>query len=154
MPPPAIAGIWDRTLLPFLIRHSVLLAVCFVAAASVRIAATYNQLSLTFDEPAHLACGMEYVAHHVYRYESQHPPLSRAMIALVPYLDGVRPHGLAIHTFEGVDEVRASRDPDRTVILARAGNLPFFWIACLVVFVWTQRYFGAAEAVAATAVRR
>ena len=36
-------------------------------------------MSITFDEPAHLACGLQYLAQHVYLYEPQHPPLARAM---------------------------------------------------------------------------
>jgi len=32
---------------------------------------------------------MEHLAEHVYRYETQHPPLARAMTAVLPYLDGV-----------------------------------------------------------------
>jgi hypothetical protein len=127
-----------------------LLAAALVLLASGRIVSTYDQLSLTFDEPAHLACGMEYVAHHVYRYESQHPPLSRAMIGLGAYLAGGRPHGLAKFTPEGVEIVKASPDPVLTVRLMRAGILPFFWVAALTVFLWAKRYFGPAEAVLAT----
>jgi 4-amino-4-deoxy-L-arabinose transferase-like glycosyltransferase len=39
---------------------------------------------------------------------------------------------------------------DLTLALARLGNLPFFWIACLVAYLWGVRYYDAA--VAATAV--
>jgi dolichyl-phosphate-mannose--protein O-mannosyl transferase len=84
----------SEPVMAFLKRRAVLLAIAFVVIASLRIVSTYDRLSLTFDEPAHMACGMEYVAKHVYRYESQHPPLSRAMIAIGPYLAGVRLHGI------------------------------------------------------------
>ena len=89
---------WSQWIQPFVQRRALILVVGIIAIATARIVATYDQLSVTFDEPAHLACGMEYVAHHVYRYESQHPPLARALAAIGPYLDGVRPHGLAKFT--------------------------------------------------------
>ncbi len=38
---------------------------------------------------------------------------------------------------------------DLTIALARLGVLPFFWIACLVVYRWGLRYFGPATAVVA-----
>jgi hypothetical protein len=147
--PPATPGTWATTLAPFLSRYAWLLSASLLLVASIRIVTTYDQLSLTFDEPAHLACGMEYVAHHVYRYESQHPPLSRAMIGLGAYLAGARPQGLPRFTPEGVQIVKASPDPDRTVRFMRAGILPFFWIAGITVFLWAKRYFGVAEAVLA-----
>ena len=60
-----------------------------------RIVSTYHVFATTGDEPAHIACGLQYVAQHVYHYETQHPPLTRAMIALLPYLNGTRPRGQA-----------------------------------------------------------
>jgi hypothetical protein len=134
----------------FLKRRAVLLAVAFVVIASLRIASTYDRLSLTFDEPVHIACGMEYVAKHVYRYESQHPPVSRAMVAIGPYLTGVRPQGIATHMQEGIEEVKASANPVLTVRLMRAGILPFFWLASLIIFLWARKYFGPVVATLAT----
>src|SRR3954466_5874680 len=82
------AGFWESRLSPFIDRYAPILAVCLVAISTLRIAATYSALSPTFDEPGHFACGLEYLSKHVYRYESQHPPLARAASALLPYLDG------------------------------------------------------------------
>src|SRR5262249_45039937 len=39
---------------------------------------------------------------------------------------------------------------DRILALARAGILPFFWISCLVVYLWGRRAGGPAAAVLAT----
>jgi 4-amino-4-deoxy-L-arabinose transferase-like glycosyltransferase len=141
-----------ETAMAFLKRRAGIFAIAFVAIASLRIISTYDRLSLTFDEPAHMACGMEYVAKHVYQYESQHPPLSRAMIAIGPYLAGVRPHAIERFTPEGIEEVKASANPMWTVRLMRAGILPYFWIASLVVFIWAGNYFGRSSAVLATAL--
>jgi 4-amino-4-deoxy-L-arabinose transferase-like glycosyltransferase len=143
------AGFYETRFAPFLDRYAVVLALCLVAIASLRIVSTYSVFSLTVDEPGHFACGLEYLSKHVYRYESQHPPLSRAMVALGPYLDGARLRGGTNRDAEGVDVVKHSPNPERTVTLMRLGVLPFFWLACLVVFVWAKRDFGKPVAVLA-----
>ncbi len=71
-------------------RRPLALALGFIAIGMLRIVATYPETGLTYDEPAHLACGMQYLAEHVYRYESQHPPLARLMTAIGPFLGGAR----------------------------------------------------------------
>jgi 4-amino-4-deoxy-L-arabinose transferase-like glycosyltransferase len=38
---------------------------------------------------------------------------------------------------------------DRTLALARLGVLPFFWVACAMVYWWGRRYFSRAVAVVA-----
>jgi hypothetical protein len=62
------------------------LAVCVIVIACARIASTWTVFANTGDEPSHVACGLEYLANRVYRLETQHPPLARAMIALRPCL--------------------------------------------------------------------
>ena len=52
-----------------------MLVVGFVLLGIGRIVATYNVFATTGDEPAHIACGLQYVAQHIYHYETQHPPL-------------------------------------------------------------------------------
>jgi hypothetical protein len=109
-----------------------------------RIAATYHVFATTADEPAHIACGLQYVAQHIYHYETQHPPLTRAMIALLPYLSGMRPRGQQTFQLEGWDLITYQHHPEQTVMRMRLGNLPFFVLGCLVVFYWARRYFGTA----------
>src|ERR1700722_11793183 len=87
-------GFWENRLGPFLDKYCLVLCLCLVAIASARIISTYNALSLTADEPTHFACGLEYVAKHVYRLEAEHPPLPRMMEGLGPYLIGARPVNL------------------------------------------------------------
>lgn len=137
-------------LLAFLGRRSSLLPACLIALAAVRIVSTYSVFGNTGDEPAHMACGLQYLAQHVYRYETQHPPLARAMVALGPYLDGSRPMGNAHQDQEGVALIYGSGHPDRYLLLMRLGILPFFLLAGFVVFAWAKRYFGASTAVIAT----
>src|ERR1035437_3550493 len=87
---PVAAGIWEARMLPFFQRYSLLVALVFIGIGSARIVAAYSQLSLTYDEPGHIACGLEYLSDHVYRLESQHPPLTRAAVAMGLYLTGIR----------------------------------------------------------------
>jgi Dolichyl-phosphate-mannose-protein mannosyltransferase len=140
--------------LAFLERHSRLLALALILIASVRIVSTYSVFSHTSDEPAHVACGIEWLANGVYTWEPQHPPLARVAVALGPYLIGARPQNtprvdIYSMTTEGVAILFQGNHYDETVALARLGVLPFFWIACLAVYWWGLRYYGAAEGVIA-----
>ena len=138
----------------FLERHGRTIAVALVLFASIRIIATYTVFSHTYDEPAHIACGMEWLDKGVYRWEPQHPPLARVATALGPYLLGTRCQNtpnvdLASMTKEGLAILYYGHHYDLTLELARLGVLPFFWIACLVVYWWGRRYFSASVAVVA-----
>lgn len=147
---PKTGGFWETALLPFLEKRSLALSIGLVILAALRIVATYPETGLTWDEPGHMACGMQYLAQHVYRYEAQHPPLARVMSALGPYLDGVRPLNGKNQDLEGVAEMYQSGHPERELNLMRLGILPFFLLAAGVVYLWARRYFG--NAVAAVAV--
>src|ERR1035438_9585186 len=154
---PAAAGLWEVRLLPFLQRRSLLVALAFIAISSARIVATYQELSLTYDEPGHFACGLEYLSEHVYRLETQHPPLTRAAVAMGPYLTGIRlspdSKGFPMaypRDSQGRQTLVSSGHADRVIALARLGNLPFFWLASLVVYAWAKRYFDRGVAVLAT----
>jgi hypothetical protein len=141
---------WDATLVPFLARRSLLLAATLIALASLRIVSTYSEMSPTWDEPGHMACGLQYLAQHVYRYEAQHPPLARVMSALGPFLAGARPLGIKNQDQEGVAVMYHDGHPERMLTRMRLGILPFFVVAAFVVWFWARRYFGNAAAVLAT----
>lgn len=146
------SSFWESRLAPFLDRYFVILCLCLVAVACCRIISTYGALSLTNDEPTHFACGLEYVTKHVYRIEAQHPPLSRMMEALGPYLMGARPLGIRGPNREGITVIARSGNVERTIFLMRMGNLPFFLLACFAVCVWSWHAFGRPIAVIATAL--
>ncbi len=138
----------------FLERHGRIVAVALVVFASIRIIATYTVFSHTYDEPAHIACGMEWLDKGFYKWEPQHPPLARVATALGPYLLGTRSQNtpnvdLASMTKEGLAILYYGHHYDLTLALARLGILPFFWIACLVVYSWGRRYFSKSVAVVA-----
>ena len=136
----------------FLERRSLVLALGLVVIASIRIASTYRVFSFTIDEPGHFACGLEYLSKHVYRYLTEQPPLAQAAIALPPYLAGVRPLGGEEYNLEGRNVILRSRRPNRTLALMRLGILPFFWLACGVVYLWCRRHFAGAVAPLAVAL--
>jgi 4-amino-4-deoxy-L-arabinose transferase-like glycosyltransferase len=127
--------------LAWLRRYSFAVFLLLVAIGTLRIVATYNVFNHTIDEPAHIACGMEWLTKGVYRYETQHPPLTRVAAAVGPYLVGVRGYGKPLMYQEGAATLSADGHYDRNLALARLGILPFFWIAALVVYLWARRYF-------------
>jgi Dolichyl-phosphate-mannose-protein mannosyltransferase len=141
-------------IVPWLERHSLWIAVALTILGSARIAATYTVFNHTFDEPIHIACGMEWLEKGTYTCEPQHPPLARAAAALGPYLSGIRSQGIATRDIytqprEGIAILYSGHHYERTLALARLGILPFFWIACAVVYGWGARYFSRALAAVA-----
>jgi len=127
-------------------------ALLLVVAGSCRIVATHRVFNHTIDEPDNLAAGMEYLSTGKYRYEDTHPPLARVLAAIGPYLAGERFHPGPDAYGEGYRILGHGAHYDRVLALGRAGILPFFWIASLVVFLWGLRAGGPAAALVATAL--
>jgi hypothetical protein len=127
-----------------------LAAALLIAVAVARVVATYPVFNQTWDEPAHVAAGMEWLSRGTYTYEPLHPPLARVMVALGPYLDGLRSAGHENTWLEGNSILHAGGRYYHNLSLARLGVLPFFILAGIVVFLWTRRLFGDAAAVIAT----
>jgi 4-amino-4-deoxy-L-arabinose transferase-like glycosyltransferase len=131
-------------------RHAFPIALCFIALACLRIADTYRQLSVTTDEPFYLTRGLELLAAQPLE-ETAHPPLAQWAVALVPFSMGAR-----VDPRQGVRPLFLPRsgkaEPWRIVAGMRAGVLPFFVWAALIVFWAARRYFGAAAAVVSTAL--
>jgi hypothetical protein len=125
----------------------VLLACAAVAVA--RIVATYMVFNQTWDEPAHIAAGMEWLDRGRYTYEPLHPPLARVFTALGPRLAGIRSAGQENIWLEGNAILHAGGRYYRNLSLARLGTLPFFLVAMLVVFAWAGRLGGPVAACAA-----
>lgn len=120
--------------------------------AMVRIAPAYSVLNGTYDEPIHVACGMEWIQFGTYTCEPQHPPLARIAVALGPFIKGLR---LAAR-FRAPDERPRSLTEEGNAILysqgrywsnltwARLGTLPFLVLLCVVTFLWARRWFSDA----------
>lgn len=142
---PATAGYWSR-FESFLERRAVWLTIGLVVLATGRIVSTYSVFSHTFDEPAHIACGMEWLEKHSYNYEPQHPPLTRVMTALFPRISGAHGWNKKVMWDEGLAILFSRGTEDFTLTLARLGTLPFFWIACWITFSCTHWISGKASA--------
>ena len=134
------------------------LAIIFVGIALLRIIATYSVFSQTWDEPAHIASGMEWLERGTYTYERQHPPLARLAVALGPYLAGLRApspyrfdsQGRLVSSAVGKTDrmwreglsILHSRDQYvLNLALARLGIIPFFLLGAVVLWLWMWKLF-------------
>jgi len=131
-------------------RGSAVIALVLVAIASARIISTYRVLSHTIDEPAHMGAGMEWLEAHRYTFENQHPPLARVAGALGLELGGIHWSGGRTLWEEGFRLLGRGEQYSRARFYGRLGMLPFFWLASLVVYLWTLRAAGPLAATFAT----
>ena len=119
-----------RILLAFVILVPTLLA-----------ASTWRIFGHTWDEPEHLAAGIELLDRGRYEYDTEHPPIGRILMALGPYLAGARswgtppPDGVQ----EGVDILYRSGHYDEYLTLARVGTMPFFVLLLLALWLWARQ---------------
>jgi hypothetical protein len=148
--PSALSGL---SLMPLLERRASAMAIALVLLATVRIIATYTVFTHTYDEPGHIATGIEWIETGHYRFQPEQPPLSGIAMAIGPYLMGARGQHTPTNAqfavmVEGL-KILYSGNYDNLLSAARAGILPFFWVACAVVWFWGVRYFGRLEALAA-----
>lgn len=130
-------------------RRAPWIAVALAVVGTARIAATYPVFNHTIDEPAHIACGMEWLEKGTYNYEAQHPPLARVMAAAGAKMAGAHGWGRPSMYNEGAAILYGQGAYDRTLAAARAGILPFFWLACWAVYAMAKWAAGTREAVAA-----
>ena len=94
-------------------------------------ASTWRVYSNTWDEPEHLAAGIELLDRGRYEYDTEHPPLVRIFMALGPYLAGAHSYGTPPPdgVQEGVDILYTDDHYDTFLTLARLGTLP--WLAVM-----------------------
>ncbi|HVZ34563.1 MAG TPA: glycosyltransferase family 39 protein [Polyangiaceae bacterium] len=64
--------------------------ILFVLLGCLCVDHTRRALSLTFDEPNHLAAGLEWWQFGTYRQWSENPPLARISVAALPFAGGMR----------------------------------------------------------------
>ena len=117
-----------------------------------RICSTYSVFFQTWDEPGHIAAGIEWLDKGRYRFEPFHPPLARVMGALGPYLDGARVTRRRNMWEQGNAILWATDAYERRLTLARLGILPFFIIGALAVAAWARAYGGSTMALVSVAM--
>jgi hypothetical protein len=122
-----------------------------VLGCALAIVSTYGRMSQTWDEPNHIATGVEWLQDGTYLMWTENPPLARVAVALGPYYVGARlpdtgrtksdiettrggvAWGLGNYLLYGTGSYR------RRLALARAGTLPFFLLAAAVLWFWLGR---------------
>jgi hypothetical protein len=121
------------------------LLVAIIALALLLAASTWRVYGHTWDEPEHLAAGMELLDRGKYEYDIQHPPLARVLIALGPYLAGARSVGTPPPdgTPEGVSILYGGGHYDLYLTLARLGTLPFLALLLFTTWLWARRVCGS-----------
>ena len=126
----------------------VILLACLAAAGSWRI------YSATWDEPEHLAAGIQLFDLGLYEYDTEHPPLGRLFLAAGPYLAGARSYGTPPPdgTQEGKDILYGGDHYELYLMLARAGTLPFLVLLLYSTWLWARRLLPSPAAVLAVAI--
>ncbi len=134
----------------WLMRFGPWLAVAaFILVGVLRIVSTYHVFNEVFDEPPHIAAGMQWWQEGTYNYERKHTPLARAAVALPLYIRGIRGQNLPDMIDEG-HQILYERDQYYTNLAwARSGNLPFFILSNILIFLWARRWWGPWTGVAA-----
>ena len=115
--------------------------VLIMAASCLLAAGSWAVYSNTWDEPEHLAAGLELLDRGHYEYDTEHPPLARVLLALGPYLAGARSFGTPPPdgTQEGRDILYSDHNYARYLTLARAGTLPFLLLLLWASWLWARR---------------
>jgi hypothetical protein len=133
-------------------------AVLLISLGIARLVPTYAVSSQNFDEPYHIASGMEWLDKGAYTYGIEQPPLARVVEALGLYIAGVRCRPVQLGRPEANpilvglnEEILAWAEGNailysdgnywRNLTLARLGALPFFVLACVGIVLWARRWF-------------
>jgi hypothetical protein len=136
-----------RLILPYLL---VTLVLAIVVA---RVIAADRERPQGFDEPAHVAAGMEWLQFHTYHLDPLHPPLARLAAAVPLYIAGVRFHEpdptLLPQFWDAGNSLLYTGDYLKNLSFARFGILPFFALLLIVVYIWTRRCHGRFAALVA-----
>lgn len=119
-----------------------MLLACVLAAGCWRV------YSNTWDEPEHLAAGVELLDRGRYEYDTEHPPLARVLLALGPYLAGAHSFGTPPPdgTREGIDILYSGGHYWRYLTLARLGTLPFLALLLYATWLWARRLLASEHA--------
>lgn len=133
-------------------KSALLLTTVLCAVGIILIVAGYGRYPQSYDDPAHIVCGMEWLVDGTYTLEPLHPPLARVAVALGPYLAGVRlpevpivqeDYGYSYDIYAAGNQIlQADGQYKRNLNLARLGELPFFIGGVIVVFLWARGLFG------------
>jgi hypothetical protein len=119
-------------------RRALTLLILF---ACVLATGCWRVYSNTWDEPEHLAAGIELLDRGKYEYDTEHPPLGRVFLAIGPYLAGAHSFGTPPPegTPEGLHILYMKGAYWRDLTLARLGMLPFLVLLLIATWLWARR---------------
>lgn len=122
------------------------------AFAVVRVASTARVFSATFDEPMHLACGLDWLYGRPYTAQPDNPPLARIAAALPFALARSAIPGPSLDNVSRGNAILYAGDYRENVARARAGNLLFLLAGIFAVGRWSERRFGRGAGLASAAL--
>jgi len=114
------------------------IALAITLAGALAVAATHYAFSNTYEEPAHIAAGVEWLSGR-YDYDPERPPLGRIAAGIGPYLRGERAASASSPADDGARILGRGPHYRTTLALARLGEVPFFILLCAVVWGWGRR---------------
>lgn len=126
------------------------LAIAVTLFSTAAVMSTARVFSATYDEPAHLAAGIQWLSTGWYYYDLQHPPLARVITSLGPYLAGLRTVGKPDMWTEGAALLGSGAHYAHMLALARYGSAIFLVLGALAVWLWGRRLLGEAGGAIAT----
>src|SRR5689334_3676616 len=126
-----------------------------------RIASTCTVFNGAYDEPFHIANGMEWLQQGTFTNQYRHPPLAGIASAVGPFVHGLRSprrwkpaeQGESVIFEEGNEILYAKNDYWLSLALASIGRLPFFVLTGVVTFVCSPAWFDAAAGLWAVLLR-
>jgi len=120
-----------------------LIAALLIVVGTLRIASTFRVFAETADEANHIKASLEIVQFHQYKVQTWNPPLPRLIFAIAPYFAGMRYNSDPSLEFgKGLHYVfYAHGKYEANLVRARVGNLVFFVIAAIGVWLLVRRYF-------------
>jgi hypothetical protein len=134
------------------------LVALMIAAGIARIVSTYPVFNHTFDEPVHIAMGLQWLDTGRYEGLVQTPPLGRVVLALGPWLAGIDYPRIDGEIRDlpvlrnGLSILYDNGPYLRTLTLARVGNLVFFVLASIAVWRLGALFLGRIEGLLATLI--
>jgi 4-amino-4-deoxy-L-arabinose transferase-like glycosyltransferase len=103
--------------------------------AALRIIDSYWHVSQTYDEPFHILRGVHWHSGHQYTH-SEHPPLAPLVFAALPSIWGVEVSDTDDKKIDGNSILYTNGDYKTTLASFRLGNLVFFGVTCVLVYIW------------------
>ena len=126
-----------------------LFAIVLVAFAAIRIASTFRIYSQTVDEATHVGAGLQLLQSHHYKLQNLNPPLPRVVWGGLAMATGMRINESITDYTQELLSVFGRENYRTRLFVVRMGSLPFFFIACIGVFLAARDAFGERAALIA-----